>query len=170
MMDDDDVDGVGLRLWIPATNGTIIRPPGDIWVWRTMVEWNWQEKTPDSSTRSLWQSYPQSSSEAGGTDEGIDEFCLAKNLFRTSKGSLTCRKILRQGANGFTSPLNVGMLLNFFALKIHRSRPVLNPWTLGPMADTPTITPPRTTHTAYVRTYPVVYSSCVRRGSINCRC
>jgi hypothetical protein len=32
--------------------------PGDIWAWRTMVEWYWQGK-PDSSTKALWKSYQQ---------------------------------------------------------------------------------------------------------------
>jgi hypothetical protein len=34
--------------------------PGDIWAWRTMVEWCRQKKTPDSYTRALWQFYHQS--------------------------------------------------------------------------------------------------------------
>jgi hypothetical protein len=49
------VDGVRLCLWTPANNGTILHPRGDIWAWRTIVEW-WclQRKAPDSSTRALW--------------------------------------------------------------------------------------------------------------------
>jgi len=58
--DDEHVDGVRLCLWTAATNGPTVHYPGDIWAWRTMVEW-WcrQRKTPDSSTRALWQSYQQ---------------------------------------------------------------------------------------------------------------
>jgi hypothetical protein len=35
-----------------------------------------------------------SSSKAGGTSKGNYEFCLTKYPFHTSKGSLTCCKIL----------------------------------------------------------------------------
>jgi hypothetical protein len=59
-IDDDHVDGMRLRLWPAATNGPIVLLlEGIIWAWRTMVEWYRQRKTPDSSTRALWQSYHQ---------------------------------------------------------------------------------------------------------------
>jgi hypothetical protein len=35
---DDDNDDDGLCLRTAATNETIVRPPGDIWTWRTTVE------------------------------------------------------------------------------------------------------------------------------------
>jgi hypothetical protein len=54
--DDDRVSGVRLRLWTATTNGPIVHPPGDTWVWRAM-EWYRQGKTPDTSTRALWNSY-----------------------------------------------------------------------------------------------------------------
>jgi hypothetical protein len=57
LTDDDHADGMILRLWTAATNEHIVRPPGHIWEWRMMPS---TEKT-DSSTRSLWQSYQQSS-------------------------------------------------------------------------------------------------------------
>jgi hypothetical protein len=38
-------------------------------------------------------------------------------FFPTSKGSFTCRKILRHGADGFTSPPREGVLRIFIALK-----------------------------------------------------
>jgi hypothetical protein len=38
----------------------IIHLPGDIWAWRTMVEWYLQEKSPDSSITALWKSHQQS--------------------------------------------------------------------------------------------------------------
>jgi hypothetical protein len=48
-----------------------------------------------------------------------DEFGLTPFLFHTSKGSLTCRKILHV-ADGFTSPWKEGVLHVFVApLKIH---------------------------------------------------
>jgi hypothetical protein len=43
-------------------------------------------------------------------------FFLTKHLFRTSKGSLTCHKILQHEANNFTSPPNKGVLRIFIAL------------------------------------------------------
>jgi hypothetical protein len=46
----------------------------------------------------------------------IMNFALG-SLFHTWKGSLTCRKILRHGADGFTSPSNEGVLRTFIALK-----------------------------------------------------
>jgi hypothetical protein len=52
--DDDHVDGVRPHLWTAATNGPIVHPPGDIWTWRTVMEWYRQRKTPDSSTRAVW--------------------------------------------------------------------------------------------------------------------
>jgi hypothetical protein len=71
----------------------------------------------DSSTIALWQSYQQSSScKAGGSGEVNDEFRLMKYLLHTSKGSSTCRKILRHGADGVTSPLNMEVLRIFIAL------------------------------------------------------
>jgi hypothetical protein len=33
---------------ISATNRPIVQPPGDIWAWRPMVEWYWQEKPKKS--------------------------------------------------------------------------------------------------------------------------
>jgi hypothetical protein len=49
----------------------------------------------DSSTRALWQSYLQSSTSKAGETGGVnDEFGLQSNFIYTSKGSLTCCKIL----------------------------------------------------------------------------
>jgi hypothetical protein len=36
-----------LRLWTAATNGHIVHPPYNAWVWRTTVEWYWQGKTEE---------------------------------------------------------------------------------------------------------------------------
>jgi hypothetical protein len=50
-VDDDLVNGV----WIAATNGPIVHLQGDIWAWRTMVEWRCKQRnTPDLSARALW--------------------------------------------------------------------------------------------------------------------
>jgi hypothetical protein len=56
-------------------------------------------------------------------------------------GSLTCHKILRRGADSFTSPPKEGVL----PLKIHSPRLGFNWQTLGPMASTLTIRSPRKT-------------------------
>jgi hypothetical protein len=109
--------------------------PGDIWAWRTMVEWYRQGRT-DSSTIDLWQAYQQlSSSKAGGTGEGNYEFCLTKYLLHISMGSLTCLTILRHRADGFTSSPK----------DFYRPWPGLNPRPLGQMASTLTAIPPMTT-------------------------
>jgi hypothetical protein len=42
-------------------------------------------------------------SKAGETGKYNYKFCLTKYVFYTSKGSLTCCKILRHGVYGFTS-------------------------------------------------------------------
>jgi hypothetical protein len=55
-------------------------------------------------------------SKARGSSKGNYEFCLPKYLFYTSKGSLTCRKILLHGADGFTSPLEECVLWIFITL------------------------------------------------------
>jgi hypothetical protein len=63
-------------------------------------------------------------------------------------GILTCRKILRHVTNGFTSLRRKEVLRIFIALKIHRSRPDLNPRNLGLMASTTIIRPLMATHPA----------------------
>jgi hypothetical protein len=58
-LDDDHVEGVRRCLSTAATIGPIVQPQGDIWAWRTMVEYYRQGESPDSSTRALWKSYEQ---------------------------------------------------------------------------------------------------------------
>jgi hypothetical protein len=62
--------------------------------------------------------------------------------------SLTCRKILRHGTDGFFFPSEGSHATDLYPLlkKIHRSRPGLNLRTLGPMASTITTRPSRETH------------------------
>jgi hypothetical protein len=62
-----------------------------------MVELYRQRKTPDLSTRALWQSCQKLSSSKAG-EEGNDEF------------GLTYRNILRHWADSFTSPPKEGVL------------------------------------------------------------
>jgi hypothetical protein len=49
-------------------------------------------------------------------------------------------------AEGFTFPPKEGVLRILLSLKIPRCRPGLNPQSLGPVASTLAITPPRTTN------------------------
>jgi hypothetical protein len=100
-------------------------------------------KTPDSSTRTLWQSYKQRHliAKQEELEKGNCESCLTEYLFHTPKGSLTCRKTLLHGPDGFTSPRKGGELLILSPIKIHRPRPGFNPRTLGPMASTITARP-----------------------------
>jgi hypothetical protein len=51
----------------------------------------------------------------------------AKYLYHTPRGSLTCRKILRYGAESFTSPLKEVVRSIFITLKIHCPQPDFNP-------------------------------------------
>jgi len=98
-------------------------------------------ETPDSSTRALWKSYQQSHLVAKQEELAKEMMNLAlRSIFvHTSKGSLTCRKIFRHGADGFTSPPKEGVLRNFISLKnpsLSLSRSGFNPQILGQTAST----------------------------------
>jgi hypothetical protein len=76
-------------------------------------------KTPDSSTRALWEFY-QRSHLVANQDELAREMmnlnlALRIIVIHTSKGSLACRKILGR-AEGFTSPPKEGVLRICIAL------------------------------------------------------
>jgi hypothetical protein len=79
-------------------------------------------------------------------------------ILRTSisfilQGSFPCRKILRHGANSFTSPPKDVVLRILSILKFHNPRPGLNPRTLGSMASTITTIPPRATIIGGIQAY-----------------
>jgi hypothetical protein len=57
------------------------------------------------------------SSKAGGIGEGSNEFCLAKYLFHTWKGSLTCCKILRHGGERIYFPSEWRRAMGVYRLK-----------------------------------------------------
>jgi hypothetical protein len=63
--------------------------------------------------------------------ENIGEKCTlilpAKSLCHTPQGSLKCRKILRHGADGFTSPSKEVLLWIFIALTNASSSTVFEP-------------------------------------------
>jgi hypothetical protein len=133
---DDDVHGVRLRLWTVVTNRPIVHPPGNIWAWRTMVEWYQWGKTPDLSTRAFWQYYQQSSSsKAGGLVKEmmnfplwIISFILRGVLSHAVKSYQLYFPSKRRCATDFYHPWSG-----------------LNPRTLGPVASTLTTRPPRMT-------------------------
>jgi hypothetical protein len=78
-----------------------------------------KEKTSDSSTRALWQSYKQSHLEAEQEDLAKERksFALQSNSFILRRVFLTCRKGFLNGASGFTSPPKECVLRIFNALK-----------------------------------------------------
>jgi hypothetical protein len=78
--DDDHVDGVRLRLWIAATNRPIVHPLGDIWAWRTMVEWHRQGKTFVHQSPLAVLPTESSTSKLGELGEGNYKFGLTKYL------------------------------------------------------------------------------------------
>jgi hypothetical protein len=121
--------------------------------------------TPDSSIRTLWQSYQQTHlGQLGGIDKGVR--ILPIHYLRYFKGSFTCRKILRHGTSGLTSRPKEGVLRIFIALKNPSPRPSLNPRLLGPVANTLT-----TTHRLFLYTHwsppNVVYNSPEQSGHIH---
>jgi hypothetical protein len=137
----DHVDVVRLCLRTAATNGPIIHPPGDMWAWRAVVTLKPAGVTPDSSTRTIWQSYQQRHLGASRRNGKRSENFACQYL-KYIKGSLTCGKILRRGASGFrrTSHSKEGLLRIFIAHKNSLLRPGMNPWPLGPVANTLTTT------------------------------
>jgi hypothetical protein len=83
-----------------------------------MVELHRQGKTPDLFSRALWKSCKKSRLVAKQKELANEMmyFSLRSIFVHTSKGFLTCRKILH-GADGFTSPPKEGVLRIFIALK-----------------------------------------------------
>jgi hypothetical protein len=74
------------------------------------------------------------------TAHGLRDFWITLYF----EASLTCRKILRHGADGFTSPTKKVVLQILSPLKIYRPQPGLNPRILGWIESTITITTHRT--------------------------
>jgi hypothetical protein len=120
-------------LFIPQ----VICGSGKPWWW-----WGQLGKTPDSSTRALWQSYQQRYLGASSGNRRMNENFASQHL-RCFNGSSTFRKSLLHGTSGFTSHPNEGVLRIFIALKNPSPRPGLNPRPLGPVASTLTTIPSR---------------------------
>jgi hypothetical protein len=125
---------VRLRLRNEATNWPIVHPTGDIWVWKTTVEWYSQGKTPELSTRALWQSYQQSYLVAIQEELTKEIINFSLQSISYNMGLTALLSLWRKACCGFLSPF-----------KIHCLWPDLNPQTLGQMASMLTTRPPMTT-------------------------
>jgi hypothetical protein len=124
------------QLFIPQ----LIDERGEPW-WSDVDRGKLQIRPPECSQWTQQQSHLVANQEDLG--KGNDVFGLWSILIILHKSFLTCRKILWRGASGFTSPPNEGVLRIFISLKNPSPWPGLNLQTLGPMASTVTITPPR---------------------------
>jgi hypothetical protein len=72
---------------------------------------------------------------SGGRARNVREFCL-NAIFHVTFRDFSHAVKLRHGTDGFTSPPKEGVLRIFFALKIQRLRPGVNPRTCVPKAST----------------------------------
>jgi hypothetical protein len=99
----------------------------------------------DSSTRGLCKILAEiPRCGAGKLGEKCPLILPTKYLRHTLQESLTYLKILRHGADSFNCSPKEVMLRILSPLIIHRSRPGMNPWSLGLMASTITTRPRRT--------------------------
>jgi hypothetical protein len=91
----------------------------------------WTLIISDESTRALWK-IPAETHGSEAFEKHYVKCPLilpAKYLCHTSQGSLTCHKILRHGADSFTSSPKEVILRIFSPLKIHCPLSGLNPQT-----------------------------------------
>jgi hypothetical protein len=116
--------------------------------WSSVCVRNWVLIIPHSSTRTFWRILANTIHPAANKEQLGEKWrCIlpTKYLCHTAQGSLSCRKILRHGADGFAFLLKEVVLLILSPLKIHRPRAALSHRTLGPMTSTITTGPPRLT-------------------------
>jgi hypothetical protein len=113
--------------------------------WRTTVEWYWQSKTPDSSTRALWLSYYESRLIAKQEELEKEMNFALRNIFSYFEGFFNMPKIVHM----VTPPLFLLRRKEYCEvlspLEINSPWSSLNPRTLGPMASTLTARPPGST-------------------------
>jgi hypothetical protein len=111
--------------------------------WR-VKGWIWPSEQPRSAKSNSWLDYqrPLEKWEMGESERGNEKFCLfipvGLQEFFYMPWNLTT-----WGLPALLPIREEGVLRIFIALKIHRLGRVLNPQTLGPVASTLTITPPR---------------------------
>jgi hypothetical protein len=115
--DDDYVDVVRPRLWTAATNLHIVR--------LQVIYEQWEPWRNDFDRGILLIHPPElsGSSTSSHLEEKQEELpkeiinVPLRSIFHTFKGSLTFRKLLKHGAEGFTSPPREGVLRIFIALR-----------------------------------------------------
>jgi hypothetical protein len=137
----DHVDGVR-HLRTTAINGLIAHPPDECDVESHDDDdagWGKLQICPpelsgNPTSRDIWH-------QVGRMNEEVR--ILHISIFDMSTELLTCRKILRHEASGFTSHSKEGVVQNFIALKNPSPRLGLNPRALGPVASTLITIPPR---------------------------
>jgi hypothetical protein len=121
--------------------GPIVHPPyeyGEPW-WNDIDKGTRPaELTSNSTTRHLVSKLEELAKE-------MINLVFGSNFLQTWKGCLTCCKILRHGADSFTSLRKKACCEFLLPLKIHRPQPGFNPRNLATIGSTLTITPPRTT-------------------------
>jgi hypothetical protein len=88
----------------------------DIWAWRKMVEWDREGIWFVQHSSVAFLTAESCSSKEGELAKEVMNF-VSRSIAFIPYGSLTCRKILPHGTDGFTSPPKEGVLRIFIALK-----------------------------------------------------
>jgi hypothetical protein len=131
----DHDDGVRTRLWTAATSGPTVHPPSGTWAWGTMVEWYRQIKLL-IRPRQL-------------SGDHTSHLVARKRNGRRKWPIWRCEILLFTLFKRFVLHADMGLPLRrksrcgFIALKSPSPRPGIITRTLGLMACTLTITPPR---------------------------
>jgi hypothetical protein len=104
--------------WMGRAYLSELRPPSGLFFIPLVVYSHGEPWWVDIDQRSLLILRGESSSsKTGGIGKGRYELYLIKYVFNTSKCYLTCYKILRNVADGFTSPPKEGVLRISIALQ-----------------------------------------------------
>jgi hypothetical protein len=107
------------RLWTATTNGPLVHPPGDLWVWRSMAERCRQRKLLTHSA-DLTGNSTSSHLVASRRNERRELQIWPCIFVHTCKWLFTCRKILRHGASEYISPCRNACYGFLSPLEIHR--------------------------------------------------
>jgi hypothetical protein len=138
----DHVDRVRLTSQNRGHQRAYFSSPDDMWAWKAMVKMSagYNSWLVHQSSLEINHQRQKAKSRNGQRSENF-----AYEYLRYVNGYLTCRKILRHGASGFTSHPKEGVLRIFIALKNPPSWPGLSPRPFDRVASTLTTTPPRVT-------------------------